>query len=169
MSWIQTYTSKQFYPLNPNINDICIEDIAHALSNICRFTGHCNRFYSVAEHSVIMSYYVPCFHELEALLHDASEAYLCDIAAPVKDMIPTYIHYEYTLQFLIYEKYKIKKTDEIKIFDCIMLQTEKEQLMNKPPADWKHNYDSLNHKIECWFPEKAEFEFLKRFKELNGI
>ena len=50
--WIQTFTGKRMYPLDPKPEDICIEDIAHALSNICRFTGHTKKFYSVGEHSI---------------------------------------------------------------------------------------------------------------------
>ena len=59
---IQTFTGKKFDPLNPNLNDFCIEDIAHSLSLQCRFTGHCRVFYSVAEHSVHVSYQVPAEH-----------------------------------------------------------------------------------------------------------
>src|SRR5271156_4912831 len=81
-AWIQTFTGKKFYPFNPKPQDIDIRDIAHALSNICRFTGHTKRFYSVAEHSRNVAKLVPAHMKLQALLHDASEAYLCDIARP---------------------------------------------------------------------------------------
>lgn len=57
--WIQTFTGRRFWPLDPRPEDVCIEDIAHALSLKCRFGGHCTRFYSVAEHSVHVSNYVP--------------------------------------------------------------------------------------------------------------
>lgn len=87
--WIQTHSGLRFYPLAPRVEDIRIEDIAWALPHICRFTGHTSRFYSVGEHSVHVASHV--WHEthdlpttLSALLHDASEAYLCDIARPVK-------------------------------------------------------------------------------------
>lgn len=82
--WIQTYTGKRFWPLSPEKGEICIEDISWALSNMPRFTGHCNRFYSVAEHCLKVSQHCPRGLKLAGLLHDASEAYLCDIASPVK-------------------------------------------------------------------------------------
>ena len=79
-----TYTGKEFYPLDPNPADIDIKDIAHALSNCCRFAGHIKSFYSVAQHSVIVSELCEPENALAGLLHDASEAYLSDIARPVK-------------------------------------------------------------------------------------
>ena len=56
--WIQVYTGGQFWPLDPRPEEIHIEDIAHALALTCRFTGHCREFYSVAQHSLLVSYYV---------------------------------------------------------------------------------------------------------------
>ncbi len=84
--YIATYTGKQFYPLDPRPEDVCLEDIAHSLSNLCRFTGHTDtdRFYSVAQHSVICSTIVAPEAALLALLHDAAEAYLGDISRPLK-------------------------------------------------------------------------------------
>jgi len=76
------------YPLDPDQSEIDLGDIAHALSNICRFTGHCSRFYSVARHSLLVSYLAER-HGIEfarvGLMHDATEAYLCDVARPIKD------------------------------------------------------------------------------------
>lgn len=96
-SWILTHSGKRFSPLDPDPDDIVVADIAHALSMLCRFTGHCRLFYSVAQHSVLVSDMVEATAsewELDqlglehlrkvALLHDATEAYLCDIASPLK-------------------------------------------------------------------------------------
>jgi len=82
--WIQTFTGKRFYPLDPKVDDIDIFDIAHALSLQCRFGGHCSDFYSVAQHSCEVAFKVPPHLALAGLLHDAAEAYLCDIPSPVK-------------------------------------------------------------------------------------
>jgi uncharacterized protein len=82
--WIQTYTGRRVYPLDPSPEDIDIADIAHALSNVCRFTGHVREFYSVAQHSVIVSECVPAPFALLGLMHDAPEAYIGDISRPLK-------------------------------------------------------------------------------------
>lgn len=82
--WIQTFTGRHFYPFNPKAEDIDILDIAHALSLQCRFTGHVQKFYSVGQHSLLVSDLCLKDDKLYGLLHDASEAYLTDVARPVK-------------------------------------------------------------------------------------
>lgn len=89
--WIVVYSGRRFYPLDPRAEDIDIRDIAHALSMVCRFTGHVSRFYSVAEHSIHVAHHVEAETgdralALCGLLHDASEAYLCDVSRPIKMM-----------------------------------------------------------------------------------
>lgn len=110
MSCIRTYTGIMFDPLNPDPELVNIEDIAHALSLLCRANGHFRTFYSVAQHSV------NCMEEAKArghsrkvqlacLLHDASEAYLSDVTRPVKQELPRYLEIEKPLQDLIWMKY----------------------------------------------------------------
>jgi 5'-deoxynucleotidase YfbR-like HD superfamily hydrolase len=95
--WMQTFTGRRFYPLTPRPEDIDPIDIAHALSMLCRYNGHIDRFYSVAEHCVLMSSYLWAWAvdqgwdwdrvrgvALEALLHDASESYVGDMVRPLK-------------------------------------------------------------------------------------
>ena len=82
--WMQTYTGKAYFPHDPDAKDVLIDDIAHALSMLCRFTGHTTRFYSVAEHSVHVMQLVPVEYRFVALMHDAQEAYLNDISRPLK-------------------------------------------------------------------------------------
>ena len=86
--WIQTYTGRKFHPLDPAMTDFDLRDIAHSLSLLCRFNGHCLRFYSVAEHSVRVSRILPDDLKLWGLLHDAGEAYLTDLPRPVKGQMP---------------------------------------------------------------------------------
>jgi 5'-deoxynucleotidase YfbR-like HD superfamily hydrolase len=81
---IVTYSGTWIKPLEPDPELITIEDIAHSLSNACRFTGHVRDFYSVGQHSILCSWIVPVEDRLCALLHDASEAYLSDFASPIK-------------------------------------------------------------------------------------
>lgn len=90
-TWIATYTGKVFHPLCDGDTPLDIRDIAHALSNLCRFGGHTKLFYSVAEHSVLVSRLCPPEDKLWGLLHDATEAYLVDVPAPVKNMLPAYV------------------------------------------------------------------------------
>ena len=96
-AWIQTYTGGKFHLLAPRQEEINIVDIAHALSMMCRFTGHVRRFYSVSEHSWHASYLVPKQDALWALLHDASEAYMADMNRPLKHFTaigPAYLKVE---------------------------------------------------------------------------
>ncbi len=97
--WIQTYTGKAFDLLDPKPEQVDVRDIAHALSLLCRFTGHCERFYSVAQHSCMVARIARDLwraeHDAEcprpvllrALLHDAAEAYVGDVSTPLKRAI----------------------------------------------------------------------------------
>ncbi len=111
---------------SPQSEQINIEDIAHALSNICRFGGHTRHFYSVAEHSVRCSLIVAKKHRLAALLHDASEAYLLDIPRPVKTYLKDYRKQEDLFMKLIAEKYNFKYPldTEVTEADDVMLESE---------------------------------------------
>ena len=88
--WMQTHSGIQFWPLDPRPEDILIEDIAHALSNQCRFAGHCCFHYSVAQHSVLVSENVPAQDAMWGLLHDAGEAYLVDLPRLRSSTIPNW-------------------------------------------------------------------------------
>lgn len=82
--WMQLQSGMRYWPLDPRPDDFCIEDIAHALSNICRWGGHVDKFYSVAQHSVLVAAQARKGLQMEALLHDAAEAYTGDIPRPLK-------------------------------------------------------------------------------------
>jgi len=171
-SWILTYTGKHFYPLSPRIDEIDILDIAHGLSNICRFTGACREFYSVAQHSVHASFAVPPPLELAALLHDASEAYLCDVSRPVKyaESMAAYRHAEQHLMTCIGYRFGIPTFDipSIHEIDNRLLATERRDLMNcgEELDDWQLRVQPLPLRIVGWAPPKAEAYFLSRFEHL---
>lgn len=131
---IRTFTGKYVNPLNPDPDTICIEDIAHALSQICRFGGHLPYFYSVADHSLAVSYCLPDEHALAGLLHDASEAYLCDIPSPVKRMIPGYAEAEDRLMKVIAAKFGFPwpVPEMVKVMDRERLETEWKNIMIDP-------------------------------------
>jgi uncharacterized protein len=165
--WMQTYTGKQFFPVDPREEDVCIEDIAHALSMLCRYGGHCLRFYSVAEHCVHAASLAPKELKLVSLLHDASEAYLCDIIRPLKCFLSDYIKLEQKLEVIICRRFSIPYPfpKEVKRLDDAMLTAEKKQNMERPPEKWYLSEDAANVKLQYWLPEEAEHEFLKAFRE----
>lgn len=174
-NWMQTFTGIKFYPLEPRPEEIVIEDIAHGLSNTCRYNGHVTDFYSVAEHSVLMSYCVPPEAQLVALLHDASEAFICDIPKPLKLMIQGYEELEYEVQTIIYKKFlgyssKDMPADIARIVkgaDLGILVNESEKLMGDT-SEWGLTVPKIDTEIYCWTPKVAEKKFLQRFKKLQG-
>ena len=169
-NWIQTYTGKQFWPLDPKPEHIDIIDIAHALSFLCRFNGHSLKFYSVAEHCVRASYEVKKEIALWGLLHDAAEAYLSDFPRPIKRQIPIYKEMENRLLKIIIEHFGLKwpVPDDIPIVDNRLLVTEARDLMVKPPAPWNINHEPYPEKIIPLTPEQAEQDFMNRFEELKN-
>lgn len=170
-NWMQTYTGRQFWPMDPRPGEINIDDIAHGLANACRYAGHCLKFYSVAEHSVIMSYIVPERLALTALLHDATEAYVVDVPRPLKPFLAGYKEIEHRVWLAIAARYGLPEDlpAEIKEADNAMLLAEQKQIMAPPPADWCVPGVAANVPINCWSPDVAERRFLQRFRELmNG-
>ncbi|MEG9764240.1 HD family hydrolase [Enterobacter hormaechei] len=130
MSYIQTLSGKHINYLDIHHEDIVIEDIATALSHICRFAGHLPEFYSVAQHSVLVSQLVPAEFVLEALLHDAAEAYVQDIPAPLKRILPDYRRVEAYVDGVIREKFGLPALQHptVKYADLVMLGTERRDL-----------------------------------------
>lgn len=171
--YIGTYTDKHFHFLSPSEDEIDIEDISHALSMNCRFNGHVKYFYSVAEHSCIIADIVhqrtgDVKETLSALLHDASEAYLCDIPRPLKPYLTNYMEMEKTIELVIQSKYDITaKTKLIEYLDCNIVADEAAQLFKTVPT-WVDHYVRLGVKIHKWTPEQASVEFLRRFNELTA-
>jgi hypothetical protein len=172
--WIQTFTGKKFFPLEPQIEDICIEDIAHSLSMQCRFVGHCKEFYSVAQHSVIMArewFAYSGDYAKYALLHDASEAYLSDIPRPLKYRPDFYFYRnaENILQKMIYTKFGLNPDEphSIKTADHEMLCEEamSKKIMSPLHPDWSSRCKPII-KILPVSPRKAEQLFLETFNNL---
>ena len=128
---IRTYTGEylDFTNLQPDM--INIRDIAHALSNIPRFGGHLPMWYSVADHSLHVSYQVQEEYKLDALLHDAAEAYMMDIPSPLKKLLPDYQTMEKKVFAAIAEKFNLKNPmpDEVKAVDKFVLVEEWNALM----------------------------------------
>ncbi len=171
MSWIQTYNGKKFHIYDFTVDDINIEDIAHSLSMQCRYNGHCKDFYSVAEHSVLVSRHCK-YYNLEGLLHDAAEAYLADIPAPIKPHLRNYSLFEMSINQVLAEKfglvYNVSFPVHVCDIDIALLKNEKEVLMNhRVNLDWGIEFPfDLNANIRCLSPKEAKQEFLDEFNKL---
>lgn len=173
--WIQTYTKKKFYPLEPETELICIEDIAHSLALQCRFVGHSKFFYSVAQHSVVLArlWFDDQFALARyALLHDASEAYLSDLPHPLK-YLPEFDFYraaEDRLQRMIYERFGLagEEPPEIKSADREICGEEamSPTIMFPLHPDWQDAPPRCSISFTSWLPEVAEERFLLTFNEL---
>ena len=156
---IRTFTGIYMNVFEPTPEMICIEDIAHALSNQCRFGGHLPEFYSVAQHSTRCCDAAIPKYKIEALLHDASEAYLLDIPSPIKKNLSNYHEIEHRLMMLIAEKFKFNYplSDEVKELDKMALEFE-----------WQHHmiapfFEPPN--LLCLTNKDAEKLFLNLFHE----
>ncbi len=176
--WIHTYTSKKVHPLDPDPDTLCIEDIAHALSLQCRFTGHSKYFYSVGSHSLLVSLLVNQMEgttqqdELWGLLHDASEAYLIDVARPVKhtDAFWSYRVAEQQLMEVICSKWGLPKEMPAAVHeaDQMALSIEAHQLMGDV-SEWVLVKPDDRYRISPQAPIDVEYEFRSIFRGLyNG-
>ena len=170
-AWIQTFSNIRFDLLNPTPEMVCIEDLAHHLANLCRFTGATKFHYSVAQHSYYCSFVASPKFAFEALLHDASEAYYNDMSRPLKyltDIGKAYRPLERIAQNMIQAKYGITagKSPQVDSVDNAMLYAEKAQLMKA--HDWRSNWEGepANILIQEWTPRQAEAAWTRRFYEL---
>ena len=170
--WTQTRSGRAFYPQNPLPEDIDLQDIAHALSNLCRFSGHTRRFYSVAEHSVLVSQHVPPEHAMQALLHDATEAYLVDVPKPIKPLLVGYEELEHKVWLAVAAHFNVpvEMHQAVKDADVAVLLAEKDQLLGPSPRQWYETdiKPANTGEIQCLAPREAKYLFLSRFAVLHG-
>lgn len=173
-NWMCTYSNIRFYPLDPRPEEINIKDIAHSLSMMCRFAGHVNHFYSVAEHCVRGSFQVPKQHALEFLLHDAPEAYCVDIPRPLKyaPEMSAYLDIEESISNAVSMRFGLPIGNHpcIKEADNRMLVTEQRDLRSSPALlkDMcaKYGIQPYDFHINPWAPYVAEQNYLTRFYQL---
>ena len=167
--WITTFTGKKFHYLNPAWDEICIEDIAHALALTCRFGGHCQEFYSVAEHSFRVAMIVDKEDKLAALLHDAHEAYLHDVPRPIKFDMPKYQEIADKVQVKIYKVFNtyIHYPGYLKFADNTLLATEARDIM-ATMQDWMNLPLPLTLRIRPLNWQLAERIFLDFYSEYKG-
>jgi hypothetical protein len=168
---IQTYSGREFNLLDMSGNVCDIVDISHALSNICRYCGHTRVHYSVAQHSVQVSYLVPKHMALKGLLHDADEAYIGDVAKPLKELLPDYKQVEARIGEFVLGWFGIDvhtMPPEIKRADIQSLVTEQRDLMHGSDEAMMTAFRvlPLPERIRPLSPRKAEKLFLRRYYEI---
>lgn len=150
--------------------DIDLDDIVHALSNITRFTGHCRVPYSVAQHSVIVSRSCPDPHKAWGLMHDASEAYLGDVSRPLKSMLPDYQEIEERVMKVIARRFNLPwpMPKEVKVADMAALVSEKNILFDHQ-IEWTSDIqtDHLPEIHNIWNPAQARVMFYGQARELG--
>lgn len=178
--WMQTASGRAYWPLDPQPEEVFIEDIAAGLSRECRFGGQVRdeiEHYSVAEHSVLGSYLVEPEHAFKFLMHDSPEGLLKDFPRPIKVDMPQYQRIEHLNWVAIATRFglPLELPQCVKDADIAMLFAEREAVM-APLLDstlersWGMGlvtplwFDP--QKIECWSPRRARWRFLERFHEL---
>lgn len=167
--WIQTASGRPFFPADPRPDEVHIEDIAHALARLCRYGGHCLRFYSVAEHCVLLSRVAEGPFKLWALLHDASEAYLLDVPTPLKPMLGGYKEAEARIMRAIELRFGLffGVPAAVKALDRAILMDERAQNMAPSAIPWANEVAPLGVALEYWPPLRAQREFLDAFDRLT--
>ena len=172
--WMQTYTGRAFWPLDPKREDLDIVDIAHALSLQCRFNGHCRGFYSVADHSLRVAAMLTGEARLFGLLHDAGEAYIGDIVRPLKGLAPRLKQAEEEILALIFQRFSDRhptprEWGAVKLADAVLLATEARDLMGPPAREWEELPPPLPDRLfPHGPPETVEQDFLATFAEYGG-
>jgi hypothetical protein len=168
---ILLFSGSYFDSEAPDTSAFTIEDIAHGLAMTCRFAGQCSRFYSVAEHCVHLSENVPPEDAYQGLMHDAAEAFVGDMAKPMKVMLPEFSVIEKSVEAAVFRRFSVRTPlpPSIKEADILMLVTEQRQLM-KNRDDWEYTRGRkpLDFKIPAWPPSIAKSRFLKRFYALTS-
>ncbi|MBS9728996.1 phosphohydrolase [Pseudomonas aeruginosa] len=173
MTWIITYTGSRFDLIQPDPASIHPTDIAHALAQQCRFNGHCVSHYSVAQHSYFVADLVPEEHQLAALLHDASEAYIGDMVRPLKELLPEFRQIEAVIWSAICERFDLDEQlpAEVKRADLIALATERRDLMHFHQVEWGCLEGIAPHRarISPWSAADARYHFHRRLLELLAV
>lgn len=171
--WIQTHTGRMFHVTDPLPSEFNIEDIATALSNICRFGGHVRRFYSVAQHCVEVASECPKEFRLEGLLHDAAEAYIGDMVRPLKHSsgLAGYREIEVRVEMALVQSLpslgiRYPWPAEVHRADNVLLLTEHRDLQVASPAPWGVPAVPLERTIVPMTPREARSAWFRTYAEL---
>lgn len=158
--------------LDPHNSEFTIEDVAHGLSLICRYTGQCRAFYSVAEHSLLVSD-IATDYRYEALLHDAAEAFIGDVTRPLKQLLPEYKRIETVVEDAVIERFGLDRNYRatVKAADLRVLAAEQVQVMAPGTADWaaKAGIEPAPIIVQFLSPDVARRSFLERYERLRPV
>lgn len=169
-SSIQTSEGAFFDFLKPSEYTPTIFEVGYALSNLCRFTGHVGQFYSVAQHSVLVSRIVPPRLAYEGLMHDCAEAFIGDMSAPLKRLLPQYKEIERRVEMAIFPRLGLTYPSpiEVKRADLVALATEQRDLFVKQ-RQWSElsGIEPVAERIQPLPPKLAYRLFMERYSELR--
>lgn len=173
MGWMQTNSGQRFDFRSIRPESIKIEDIAHSLASICRYGGHCDTHYSVAQHCILASHLVPAEIALEALLHDAAEAYVGDMTHELKHLpeLSGFRQIEAKIEVVIGTKFNLvlPLTKEIKLVDRRLAVTEQRDLFIRKVTwdDPEYNVEPYASRIIPWSPDVAYGMYMERYWKLR--
>ncbi len=170
-TWIQTWTGRQFWPMDPKPEEVFIEDIAWMLAGQNRWKGATKMPISIAQHSVLVSRVCDPEFAMQGLLHDATEAYLGDMAGPIKPFFPDFVKAENHLWSVIAERFgvPVELHDSVKKADAVLLHTESRDLLHPPPVEWRTKLPPpMEENIVAWGLYSSANAFLHRFREIGG-
>ena len=175
-NWSEMFLGGKYFPLNPRPSEVQIEDIAQSLGQQCRYNGMCQFFYSVAEHSILISRMAESAgmdidRQLWGLLHDGSEAYVGDVVRPIRPYMGRHLEIEERSQKAIAQRFQLSWPIpvEIKQLDNLILVAEREQVMLKTPWDWNiPDLPAPDIQIQGLMPNIAPGAFMMRWRELDA-
>jgi len=170
-SKLMTVSEKIIDIHHPKVDDIDIEDIARGLSHLCRYVGQCPKFYSVAEHSLLVYQLVSTYHpdidlKMWALLHDAPEAYMGDIAAPIKQLVKEFVVAENKIMATIAKKYFLEEREIpriVKEYDIVARHIETDRMRMSSFFYGTVDKEYKDFKIYNYDPEKARIVYMNEF------
>lgn len=169
---IMTVGGTYFNFLTPEDSVFSIEDLAHALSNINRYTGHTLKPYNVAQHCVLGSFRIDPAFAYEFLMHDTAEGLIGDVSTPLKNLMPEYKVIEKRVELDLARRFGLSypMLPQVREVDLRMLATEVRDLMPPAARDWEclRGVEPYADTIEPWTPAKSRKMFLKRFYQLKG-
>jgi 5'-deoxynucleotidase YfbR-like HD superfamily hydrolase len=171
--WMALASGQQFWPLDPYITEISVDDIAHHLGMICRYGGATKFHYSVAQHVVLICRWLRAagrspMEQFWGLHHDDSEAYIGDVIRPLKPEIKGYFAIEDHLMGAIADRFGLspKMPAIVKEADFRICADERDLCLTPCVEPWGQHLEPLGVEILKWSPEEARAQYLQEHYRL---